>query len=186
MGEQRSGFPILTRIPVPFISGEPQPTADLIQAAIPEGMSLVELDGRIGVVCNGAGLVMTTLDLIARAEGKSAFALNIGGDTLLGTLPLAERLRLGLETVQQRQDMRVILLNLLYGAVEQEGVGEAIAPFLKRRDGLRCAIVLRWSGIGEEVADFPCHPQLHIFEQLDAAIAKAVALAYPSVAQQIG
>jgi len=169
----------------PFAEETTQPPP-VPKTPVPEGMSLVEMGGSIGILCNGAGLVMTTLDLVTQAEGTPAFALNIGGDTLLGSLPLAQRVATGLEAIQHRGDMKVVLLNLLYGAVESQGVGEAIAPFFKRRDGLRCPVVLRWSGVAEAAAEFPSHPNLHVFADLDEAIAKAVILAYPSVARNVG
>lgn len=170
----------------PFAQESSHPPQSVPQTPIPEGMSLVEMGGSIGILCNGAGLVMATLDLVTQAEGTPAFALNIGGDTLLGSLPLAKRIALGLEAMQNRGDVKVVLLNLLYGSVESQGVGEAIAPFLKRRDGLRCPVVLRWSGMAEEPVEFPNHPNLHVFADLDEAIAKAVVLAYPSIARNAG
>jgi succinyl-CoA synthetase beta subunit len=147
----------------------------------PEGMRLVELGGSIGILCNGAGLVMATVDLVRQAEGTPALAMNLGSDTLLMSLPLEKRVALGLEAVQHRSDIKVVLLNLLYGGAERRGIGEAIAPFLKRRDSLRCPVILRWSGQATEAIEFPSHPNLHVFEDLDEAIAKAVALAYPAV-----
>ena len=165
--------------PVPQgVSQSPLPTAETIT---PEGMRLVELGGSIGILCNGAGLVMATLDMVMQAEGTPAFALNVGSDGLLMSLPLEKRIALGLDAIQHRRDIKVVLLNLLYGEVERHGVGAAIAPFLQRRDGLRCPIILRWSGMAKDAVEFPTDSNLHVFEDLDEAIAKAVALAYPAV-----
>jgi succinyl-CoA synthetase beta subunit len=170
----------------PFVPDPQQPLPPSPRSMTPEGMNLVELGGSIGILCNGAGLVMTTLDLVTQAQGTPAFALNIGGDTLLGSQSLAARLTLGLASIQERTDLKVVLLNLLYGTVERQGVGGAIAPFLKSRDGLRCPVILRWSGIDAAANPLPSHPRLHIFDNLDAAIAKAVAIAYPTVARNAG
>lgn len=170
----------------PFVADAAPAPAAVPQRVPPDGMSLVELGGSIGVLCNGAGLVMTTLDLVTQARGTPAFALNIGGDTLLGSKALAERLTLGLETLHSRSDLKVLVLNLLYGAVERQGIDAAIAAFLDSRAGLRCPVVLRWSGIAAAAVPFPEHPRLFVFDDLDAAIAKAVAIAYPSVARNAG
>ncbi|MEO1147034.1 MAG: ATP-grasp domain-containing protein [Cyanobacteria bacterium J06638_22] len=161
----------------PSLSQTALPTSETIT---PEGMRLVELGGSIGILCNGAGLVMATVDLVRQAEGTPALAMNLGSDTLLMSLPLEKRVALGLEAVQHRGDIKVVLLNLLYGRAERRGIGGAIAPFLTRRDSLRCPVILRWSGQAKETIEFPSHPNLHVFEDLDVAIAKAVALAYPA------
>lgn len=163
----------------PGLSQTSLPTAGTMT---PEGMRLVELGGSIGILCNGAGLVMATVDMVRQAKGTPAFAMNIGSDALLMSLPLEKRVALGLQAIQHRGDIKVVLLNLLYGRAECHEIGAAIAPFLTRRDGLRCPVILRWSGRAKEAIEFPSHPNLHVFEDLDAAIAKAVALAYPAVA----
>ncbi len=58
---------------------EPEEANPLEFEAKAEGLTYVKLDGDVGIVGNGAGLVMTTLDMVARAGGKPANFLDIGG-----------------------------------------------------------------------------------------------------------
>ncbi|HST89435.1 MAG TPA: ADP-forming succinate--CoA ligase subunit beta, partial [Ktedonobacterales bacterium] len=58
---------------------EPEEANPIEFEARAEGLTYVKLDGDVGIIGNGAGLVMTTLDMVARAGGKPANFLDIGG-----------------------------------------------------------------------------------------------------------
>lgn len=86
------------------------------------GFSLVELDGNIAVVGNGAGLVMSTLDMLADNGGKPACFLDVGGGA--STESVYEALTL----ISRMSGVKGILVNLYGGIVKTTVVAEA---FLK-------------------------------------------------------
>lgn len=96
---------------------------------------LLDADGQIGVLCNGAGLTMATVDLIGAAGGKLAAFLNLGGETQVESSPtiLQERLAQGLEQMAQVRQVRVLLVNLVTGLLPTEAMAEVIAAYLQRR-----------------------------------------------------
>ena len=70
----------------------PEPLTDLERTAREIGLQFVELDGDIGVIANGAGLTMTTMDVIAHLGGRPANFLEIGGDAYTKARPALELL----------------------------------------------------------------------------------------------
>jgi succinyl-CoA synthetase beta subunit len=96
---------------------------------------MMETDGQIGVLCNGAGLTMATMDLVYAAGGRPASFLNIGGETQSDSSPLALRQRLaqGLELMTQMKQVRVLLVNLVSGLMPCDEIAEVIATYLNRR-----------------------------------------------------
>ena len=65
----------------------PEPLTDLERTARDLGLQFVELEGDIGVIANGAGLTMTTMDVIAHLGGRPANFLEIGGDAYTKARP---------------------------------------------------------------------------------------------------
>lgn len=108
-------------------------------AQIPESLSglplALEPGGQIGILCNGAGLTMATMDLIAQAGGKPASFLNIGGETQWNSSPeiLRQRLEQGLELMTQSKQVRVLLVNLVSSLIPCDEIARVIIAFLKRR-----------------------------------------------------
>ncbi|MDH7593339.1 MAG: ADP-forming succinate--CoA ligase subunit beta [Methanomicrobiales archaeon] len=90
------------------------------QEAERHGFSYVELEGDIGVIGNGAGLTMATLDLIAQAGGRAANFLDVGGGAERERVMHAVRLVAGMPSV------RVILVNLLGGITRCDEVAHGI------------------------------------------------------------
>ncbi len=76
----------------PFLAEQSAPEAltELERAARDYGLQFVELDGDIGVLANGAGLTMTTMDVIVHSGGKPANFLEIGGDAYTKARPALE------------------------------------------------------------------------------------------------
>lgn len=144
-------------------------------------LNLVELDGNIGILCNGAGLTMATLDLVTQAQGKPANFLNVGGtdhDEL--TDDFKQRLYRGLDLVIQSKKVKVVLVNLLVPVTIRFPVLEKVAGHLKRKARITRLpqFVVRLAGsqpesASEQFADLP----VHLVERLDVAVAKAVDLA---------
>ena len=99
-----------------------------------ESLQLVELDGNIGILCNGVGLTMATLDAVAHQGGKPANFLNMGSlDRYDAVNALRDRTDLGLELVAQDKSVKVILVNILGSASKSEEITAAVAAYLERK-----------------------------------------------------
>lgn len=84
------------------------------------GFSYVELDGEIGVIGNGAGLTMATLDIISHYKGKAANFLDVGGGAD------AERVCNAVKLVASMPGVKVIVVNLLGGITRCDEVARGI------------------------------------------------------------
>ena len=73
-------------------NGSPDPTTELEARAEALGLKYIELDGDIGVIANGAGLTMTTMDVITHQGGRPANFLEIGGEAYTKAKPALELL----------------------------------------------------------------------------------------------
>lgn len=108
-----------------------------------EGLTYVKLDGNIGIIGNGAGLVMTTLDMVARAGGKPANFLDIGGGAK------AEVMYKALSFVARDPQVKGILVNIFGGITRGEEVAKGvIMAQAELPEGM--PIVVRLSGTGAE------------------------------------
>jgi succinyl-CoA synthetase beta subunit len=147
----------------------------------PYDISLVEREGNIGMLCNGAGLTMATLDLLQKAKGKPASFVDLGGEYRNCCSPseLQDRLRQGLDLIVQEKSVKVILINIVGGVISCLQVAEAIASFLKWQPANRPLppFVVRLSGEQFHSArgllaaiDIPA------YESLDEAVAETVNL----------
>jgi succinyl-CoA synthetase beta subunit len=102
------------------------------------GFSYVELDGEIGVIGNGAGLTMATLDIIAYYEGKAANFLDVGGGAH------AERVCHAVKLVSSMPGVKVIVVNLLGGITRCDEVAKGIIEA-----GVEQKIIVRIAGTNE-------------------------------------
>ncbi|MFL6522823.1 MAG: succinate--CoA ligase subunit beta, partial [Nitrososphaera sp.] len=84
------------------------------------GFSLVELDGNIAIIGNGAGLVMSTLDMVSDAGGKAGAFLDFGGRATTETIYEA------LKVISKIKNIEAILVNLFGGIVRTNLVAQAI------------------------------------------------------------
>ncbi len=108
-----------------------------------EGLTYVKLDGDVGIIGNGAGLVMTTLDMVARVGGKPANFLDIGGGAK------AEVMRKALTFVARDPQVKGILVNIFGGITRGEEVAKGvIMAQTELPQGM--PIVVRLSGTGAE------------------------------------
>lgn len=103
------------------------------------GFSFVELEGSIGVIGNGAGLTMSTLDLIVHHQGTPANFLDVGGGADRERVMHAVRLVAGVPGV------RVILVNLLGGITRCDEVAQGIIDA-----GVDAVVIVRLAGTNEE------------------------------------
>jgi len=105
------------------------------------GFSYVRLEGDIGVIGNGAGLVMATLDLVSQAGGKPACFLDIGGGAR------AERVRAAVELVLGDERVRAVFVNVFGGITRCDEVARGL---IEGAGGTRVPIVVRLTGTNEE------------------------------------
>jgi succinyl-CoA synthetase beta subunit len=107
------------------------------------GLSYVELDGNIGVLGNGAGLVMATLDLIAHFNGSPANFCDVGGGAD------ADRVNAALTILLENQEVKVVLINVLGGITRCDQVAKGIVE-ARNRVGIKKPLVVRMVGTFED------------------------------------
>src|SRR6266571_1340237 len=152
------------------------------QAAKERGLNYVKLDGWVGIVGNGAGLVMSTLDVVAQAGGKAANFLDLGGGAS------ADSMAAGLEVILSDPKVRSVLVNIFGGITRGDLVAQGILDALERLgDQVRVPLVVRLDGTNAEegrelLAESPSDKVVPAATMLEAA-AKAVELAGASTAQ---
>lgn len=149
-------------------------------ASLSCGVNLVELEGNIGVMCSGAGLTMSTLDLLHKLKGKPANFVDLGSDYRHCCPPdvLQERLKQGLDVMTQEKGVKVVLVNILGGVISCLQVAEAIAGFLKWQPANRqIPLVVRLAGEQFQSArGLLAAMDVPVFESMDEAIAETIAL----------
>jgi len=102
-----------------------QQISELEAQAEKSGFSLVELDGNIAIIGNGAGLVMSTLDMVSDSGGKAGSFLDFGGRATTETIYEA------LKVISKIKKIRAILVNLFGGIVKTNLVAQAILEAYK-------------------------------------------------------
>jgi len=107
------------------------------------GLAYVKLDGNVGVIGNGAGLVMTTLDMIQRNGGKAANFLDIGGGAK------AEVVRNALEVVLSDPDVKSVLINVFGGITRCDEVARGLLDVMRSME-VKVPVVVRLAGTREE------------------------------------
>ncbi len=132
------------------------------------GFSLVELDGSIAVVGNGAGLVMSTMDMLSDANGKPACFLDVGGGATLDNIYKA------LTLVSRLSNVKAILVNLFGGIVDTSIVAQAIVNAYN--DGIiKVPLFARIAGRNAEIAkEMLKGTKAVMFDSVEDAIANAV------------
>ena len=108
-----------------------------------KGLTYVGLDGSVGIIGNGAGLVMSTLDVVAQVGGRAANFLDVGGGASADVISAA------LEVVNADPAVRAIFVNIFGGITRGEEVAKGIVEALGRVD-LRSPIVIRLDGTNAE------------------------------------
>jgi succinyl-CoA synthetase beta subunit len=122
---------------------EPEESNPLEYEAKQAGLTYVKLNGDIGIIGNGAGLVMTTLDMVARVGGKPANFLDIGGGAKADVMYKA------LTFVARDPEVKGILVNIFGGITRGEEVARGvIMAQTELPKGM--PVVVRLSGTGAE------------------------------------
>src|SRR5688500_3490682 len=142
---------------------------DPIEAeAAKRGIAYVRLDGNVGVIGNGAGLVMLTLDEVARAGAKAANILDVGGGAQ------AERVKSCVELVLMDPNRKALVINICGGITQGDEVAKGVVAALGELD-VQIPIVVRVEGTNAAEA-------IAILSQANLTPAKTVAEAAQKVA----
>ena len=104
-----------------------------------KSIAYIKLDGEVGVMGNGAGLVMSTLDLVQLAGGGAANFLDVGGGAS------GEQIAAGLEIILSDPKVKSVLVNIFGGIVRCDLVATGILDALTRVD-LKVPMVVRLDG----------------------------------------
>ncbi len=135
------------------------------------GLSFVKLDGNVGCLVNGAGLAMTTMDLIKQHGGEPANFLDIGGSSN------PDKVATALEIITSDPKVRSVLINIFGGITRCDDVARGLAHALERTAS-DVPIVARLTGTNEEEARrILAEHDLVTADTMDEAVEKAVALA---------
>ena len=119
-------------------------TNDLERKAGEYGFDYVRLDGNVGIIGNGAGLVMTTLDLVDYFGGAPANFLDIGGGAK------AERVANALDVVFADDNVDSVVFNIFGGITRGDEVAEGINTALEQFEEIPKPVVVRLAGTNAE------------------------------------
>jgi len=108
-----------------------------------EGLAFVQLDGDIGIIGNGAGLVMATLDVVAHFGGKPANFLDMGGGSSAESVYTAVKLCL------EQPNLKAMFVNVLGGITKCDDVANGLVKALKESH-ITIPITVRMVGTNEE------------------------------------
>lgn len=124
------------------------------------GLQYVGLDGSVGVIANGAGLAMSTVDVISQVGGAAANFLDIGGGADVDTMAGA------LEVINNDPAVRSIFINIFGGITRGEVVANGIVEALERV-AIESPIVIRLDGTNADEGRLILEP--HFSESLQMA-----------------
>lgn len=139
-------------------------------AAQKSSLAYVKLDGDIGIIGNGAGLVMATLDAIQLYGGRPANFLDVGGGASADVMASA------LDVVLSDSDVKVVFVNILGGITRCDVVARGILE-AKQRVGFTKPMVIRLVGTNEEEGrKLLTDAGIHVLNSMEEAAQKTVAL----------
>lgn len=164
---------------------EDKAAADPLEAAAKaKGLNYVKLEGQVGIIGNGAGLVMSTLDVVAYAgeahkNVKPANFLDIGGGAS------AEVMANGLEIILGDPDVRSVFVNVFGGITACDAVANGIVQALEllktKGEDVNKPLVVRLDGnnaeLGRKILTDAAHPLVQQVDTMDGAADRAAELA---------
>jgi succinyl-CoA synthetase beta subunit len=159
--------------------GTPEPRTELEARAQGEGLTFIELDGDVGVLANGAGVTMTTMDVVVAAGGRPANFLEIGGEAYT-------RGRQATDLVLDNPNVRSLVVNFCGAFARTDVMTRGVIEALEGRPN-HVPAFFAIKGTGSEAA-------VRLLEQrlaqsplatMDDAVAAAVAAAGGAVAAAV-
>ena len=138
------------------------------------GLTYVKLDGNVGILGNGAGLVMSTLDVVAQAGGRPANFLDAGGGSK------AEEISNAVEVILSNPKVTGVLFNIFGGITRCDEVANGLITAFGSLD-ISVPFVVRLDGTNDEegrrlLADADL-PNVHVEKTMLEAASRAVELA---------
>jgi len=146
-----------------------------------KGLNYVKLDGQVGVIGNGAGLVMSTLDVVAYA-GESHGGVSPANFLDIGGGASAEVMANGLDIILTDPDVRSVFVNVFGGITSCDAVANGIVGALQLLgDEASKPLVVRLDGNnveeGRRILNEAAHPLVTLAETMDEGADKAAELA---------
>jgi succinyl-CoA synthetase beta subunit len=140
-----------------------------------QGLQYVKLDGDVGVLGNGAGLVMATLDVVNQAGGQPANFLDVGGGAD------AEKMTESLSLVLSDEQVRSVLINIFGGITRGDEIANGMLAALDQLGDIPQKLVVRLDGTnaaeGRKILDAANHPSIVTADTMVSGAEKAVQLA---------
>jgi len=147
----------------------------LEQRARRQGMQYVKLDGDVGVIGNGAGLVMATLDVVAQSGGRAANFLDVGGGASAASMAAS------LELVLSDPDVRSVFINIFGGITRGELVAQGVLDAVASIGSFPQQLIVRLDGTnaeeGRRILETAAHPSIIPAPTMQEAATLAVAAA---------
>ena len=136
--------------------------------ALRNGLAYVKLEGNIGVIGNGAGLVMATMDMIQYCGGKPANFLDVGGGAP------ANRIAAALDIVLSDPNVKAVLINILGGITRCDEVARGIIE-TKKKTAITKPLVVRLVGTNEEEGKRMLEEaEIHVWDSMEKAASRVV------------
>ncbi len=144
--------------------------------AMEKGLNYVKLDGYIGVMANGAGMAMSTMDLIYLEGGKPANFLDVGGGAS------SEVVKEAMGIILRDKNVRTVFINIFGGITRCDDVANGLIKAFSEME-IKVPVVIRLAGTNEEegrriLDDFVKRSEMniHIVETMEEGAKKAVEL----------
>jgi succinyl-CoA synthetase beta subunit len=164
----------LFRQPAVAALGDSFPIDPIERRAKDAGLQYVKLDGEVGIIGNGAGLVMSTLDVVKQAGADAANFLDVGGGAS------AEVMATSLEVILSDPSVRSVLVNIFGGITRCDLVARGVLEALERVTP-QVPIVVRLDGTnaeeGRRILADAGHPRIVPADTMLGAAERAAALA---------
>ena len=109
-----------------------------------KSITFIQLDGNIGVIANGAGLTMATLDALTHYKGRGGVFLDLGGTDD------PEKVKQAFELMKKAKPS-VIFLNLFGGITKCDTVAKGVKSVISK-EGIDCPVITRIKGMNEDKA----------------------------------
>ena len=133
-------------------------------------LAYVDLSGDIGIIGNGAGLVMATLDLVHLYGGKPANFLDIGGGAQM------EVIKRGVMLVMSKPEVKAVLINILGGITRCDIVAQGIVQGLNETSIKKPAAVRMMGTNEEEGAEILRQAGVHSYPNMEQAVEQVLKL----------
>ncbi len=147
---------------------------DQERLALENDVTYVKLDGTVGILGNGAGLVMSTLDVVAEAGGTPANFLDVGGGAD------ADKIVTAMKVLLSDEGVRAVLFNVFGGITRCDEVARGVVTALERLD-VRVPIVVRLDGTndveGRRILTEAAPPNVYMEDTMLGAAKRVVELA---------